>query len=147
MFTPTVGSATLITLKPAETVVLFDGTCKLCNGWARFIIQHDAAHRIRLATVQSEQGQAFLAWAGLPRHAFNTIVLVAGDRFYVRSEAMFQIVKRLPWYWRWVVVARLIPGPFRDWLYNKIAMNRYRIFGKYSSCRTPVADHKYRFLS
>ncbi len=53
-------------LKPGETVVLFDGVCKLCNGWARFLIRHDHQRHVRLATVQSPEGQALLAWAGLP---------------------------------------------------------------------------------
>jgi predicted DCC family thiol-disulfide oxidoreductase YuxK len=73
-------------LKDGETVVLFDGTCKLCNGWAKFIIRHDRLHRIRLATVQSTQGQQLLAWAGLPTDHFNTIVLIVNDRFFVRSD-------------------------------------------------------------
>jgi len=133
--------------KPTETVVLFDGTCRLCNGWAHFIISQDTARRIKLATVQSVQGQKLLAWAGLPQDNFNTIVLISNGRFYVRSEAMFQIVKRLPWYWRWVMLARLIPGPLRDWLYDKIALNRYRLFGRYDSCRLPAADHTHRFLN
>ncbi|MDQ0668357.1 thiol-disulfide oxidoreductase DCC family protein [Pseudomonas sp. W2I6] len=131
---------------PADAVVLFDGTCKLCNGWARFIINHDVSRRIKLATVQSDQGQALLAWAGLPQHEFNTIVLIADGQFYVRSEAMFQIADRLPWYWRWLTLARLVPGSFRDWLYDRIALNRYRLFGRYEACQVPPADHAQRFL-
>ncbi|WP_431033437.1 thiol-disulfide oxidoreductase DCC family protein [Pseudomonas yamanorum] len=134
-------------LEPGETVVLFDGTCKLCNGWARFIINHDTARRIRLAPVQSASGQALLAWAGLPQHEFNTIVLIADQRVYVRSEAMFQVAERLPWYWRWMILARGVSGPFRDWLYDRIALNRYRLFGRYNTCRLPPADHAQRFLN
>jgi predicted DCC family thiol-disulfide oxidoreductase YuxK len=129
-----------------ETVMLFDGTCKLCNGWAEFIIRHDRMQGIRLATVQSPQGQQLLAWAGLPTDQFNTIVLIAEDRFFVRSEAMFEILARLPVPWPWLNAARLVPQALRDWLYDKIALNRYRLFGRYDSSRTPVADHAERFL-
>lgn len=129
-----------------EAVVLFDGTCKLCNGWAKFIIRHDRAHRIKLATVQSPEGQALLEWAGLPRHEFNTIVLIAEHQHHVRSDAMFRIFARLPAPWRWLRAARIIPGPFRDWMYNKIALNRYRLFGQYDSCQSPYPDHRGRFL-
>jgi predicted DCC family thiol-disulfide oxidoreductase YuxK len=138
------GSGRLV--PPGEAVVLFDGTCKLCNGWAKFIIRHDRAHRIKLATVQSPEGQALLEWAGLPRHEFNTIVLIADHQFHVRSDAMFRIFDRLPAPWRWLRVARIIPGPFRDWMYNRIALNRYRLFGKYDSCQSPSPDHLGRFL-
>jgi len=138
------GSARLV--PPGEAVVLFDGTCKLCNGWAKFIIRHDRAHRIKLATVQSAEGQALLEWAGLPQHEFSTIVLIADNQSYVRSDAMFRIFARLPAPWRWLRFARIIPGPFRDWMYDKIALNRYRLFGQYDACHMPPPDHRDRFL-
>jgi predicted DCC family thiol-disulfide oxidoreductase YuxK len=133
-------------LNSSETVVLFDGTCKLCNGWAKFIIRHDRLHRIRLATVQSSQGQQLLAWAGLPTDHFNTIVLIANDRFFFRSDAMFEILERLPPPWPWLSVFRFVPGVFRDWAYDRIALNRYTLFGRYDGSRAPLADHPRRFL-
>ena len=133
-------------LNGSENVVLFDGTCKLCNGWAQFIIRHDRQHRIRLATVQSSQGQQLLAWAGLPTDHFNTIVLIANDRFSVRSDAMFEILARLPQPWPWLRVFRLVPRVLRDWAYDRIASNRYILFGRYDSSRAPLADHPRRFL-
>lgn len=133
-------------LKPADTVVLFDGTCKLCNGWARFVIRHDQAHRIQLAAVQSPEGQALLGWAGLPQDKFNTIVLISNNKVSIRSEAMFEILKRLNAPWRWLTVASVIPQTLRDWMYDKIALNRYRLFGRYDSSRVPTADHGRRFL-
>jgi predicted DCC family thiol-disulfide oxidoreductase YuxK len=134
-------------LSRGDAVVLFDGTCKLCNGWAKFIIDHDRRHRIILATVQSPEGQELLGWAGLPQEEFNTIVFIEGDQFFVRSAAMFEINARLPWTWQWLGMARAIPRPFRDWMYDKIALNRYRIFGRYDSFRTPGPDHPTRFLA
>lgn len=133
-------------VNPEDTVVLFDGTCKLCNGWARFVIQHDRAHRIQLAAVQSPEGQALLRWAGLPQDKFNTIVLVSNNKVYIRSEAMFEILGRLGTPWRWLVFARVVPKALRDWMYNKIALNRYRLFGRYNAIRLPTADHDRRFL-
>ncbi|MEX5592902.1 thiol-disulfide oxidoreductase DCC family protein [Pseudomonas orientalis] len=133
-------------LLPDDTAVLFDATCKLCNGWARFIIHHDHAHRIQLAAVQSPEGQTLLKWAGLPQDRFNTIVLISNGRVSVRSEAMFEILARLSAQWRWLTAARIIPIALRDWMYDKIAINRYRLFGKYDSARLPVADHDGRFL-
>ncbi|EPJ79940.1 MULTISPECIES: thiol-disulfide oxidoreductase DCC family protein [Pseudomonas] len=133
-------------LHPGEAVVLFDGTCKLCNGWAKFIIDHDQAHRIQLAAVQSPEGQALLAWAGLPTDDFNTIVLVSDNRFFVRSQAMFKIMERLPAPWRWMRSGRIVPERMRDWMYDRIAQNRYRLFGRYDACQLPSADHSRRFL-
>ncbi|WP_407309533.1 thiol-disulfide oxidoreductase DCC family protein [Pseudomonas sp. nanlin1] len=129
-----------------QVVVLFDGTCKLCNGWARFIIRHDQARRIQLATVQSAEGQALLGWAGLPQDRFDTLVLIADGDVSVRSAAMFNVFARLGAPWRWLALARVVPGPWRDWLYDKIALNRYRLFGRYDASRLPTADHPGRFL-
>lgn len=133
-------------LRPGESVVLFDGVCKLCNRWAKFIIRHDREHRIRLASVQSPEGQILLAWARLPVSQFDTIVVISNNVVFVRSEAFFEILLRLPRPWRWLTVGRLIPTVLRDWLYNKIASNRYRLFGRYDSCLLPSADHERRFL-
>jgi predicted DCC family thiol-disulfide oxidoreductase YuxK len=141
----TSGSPTPI-LKPEETVALFDGTCKLCNGWARFIIHHDPAHRIQLCAVQSPEGQKLLSWAGLPQDKFNTIVLISNGQVFLRSAAMFEILHRLPAPWRWLMIARVVPGTFRDWLYDKIALNRYKLFGRYDTYRLPEPDHDRRFL-
>lgn len=133
-------------LKPGETAMLFDGTCKLCNGWARFVIHYDQSQQIKLAAVQSDEGQQLLAWAGLPQDKFNTIVLIADNRVFIRSEAMFEILARLPAPWHWLKVMRALPGPFRDWLYDRIALNRYKLFGRYDSSRVPAADHTHRYL-
>jgi predicted DCC family thiol-disulfide oxidoreductase YuxK len=131
---------------PGETVVLFDGVCKLCNGWARFLIRHDSARRVRLAAVQSPEGQALLAWAGLPLHAFDTMAVVRDRHFWVRSDAFFEIVALLPTAWRAVGLLRYVPRPLRDWAYDRIAPNRYRLFGKYDTCLLPSPDHEQRFL-
>lgn len=134
-------------LATGRAVVLFDGTCKLCNGWATFIIRQDREHRLTLAAVQSSEGQALLKWAGLPQDQFNTLVLVENERFYVRSEAMFKILAHLPARWHWLLMARIFPRVLRDWLYDRIALNRYRLFGRYDACHLPAADHPGRFLT
>jgi predicted DCC family thiol-disulfide oxidoreductase YuxK len=133
-------------LRAGETAMLFDGTCKLCNGWARFVIHYDQSQQIKLAAVQSDEGQQLLAWAGLPQDKFNTIVLIADNRVFIRSEAMFEILSRLSAPWRWLKIMRVLPGTLRDWLYDRIALNRYRLFGRYDSSRVPVADHAHRYL-
>ncbi len=133
-------------LRPGDATVLFDATCKLCNGWARFIIAHDPAHRVQLAAVQSPEGQALLKWAGLPQDKFNTIVFIARNEVFVRSAAMFEILARLPAPWCWLTLARIIPGTLRDWMYDKIALNRYHLFGRYDAARLPPPDHDQRFL-
>ena len=133
-------------LAEGERVVLFDGVCKLCNGWARFLIRHDRQRQFRLASVQSVQGQALLAWHGLPTDRFDTMALIDEAGLHVRSGALLRILARLPQPWRALAWLRLIPRPLRDWCSDRIALNRYRLFGRHEVCLLPSADHAERFL-
>lgn len=129
-----------------ERVVLFDGLCRLCNGWVRFLIRHDPQQRFRLASVQSVQGQALLAWSGLPSERFDTMAYLEDGQLLVRSDALLRIVAQLPGPWRLLALLRVLPRPVRDWCYDRIALNRYRLFGRYDSCLVPDPDHERRFL-
>jgi predicted DCC family thiol-disulfide oxidoreductase YuxK len=133
-------------LNPGETVVLFDGVCKLCNGWARFLIRHDRQHRMRLASVQSPEGQALLAWAGLPVDQFDSMAVIRDRHYWVRSDAVFEVIALLPERWWPFRLLRIFPRTLRDWAYDRVALNRYRIFGKYDTCLLPDPDHERRFL-
>ncbi|MET1076459.1 MAG: thiol-disulfide oxidoreductase DCC family protein [Pseudomonas sp.] len=133
-------------LQAADAVVLFDGVCKLCNGWAKFLIRHDPKRRFKLASVQSPEGQAILAFYGLPTDRFDTMAYVEGAHLYVRSDAVLRILAQLPRPWRWLRVLRSVPPGLRDWLYDRIALNRYRLFGRHASCLLPHPDHRERFL-
>ena len=129
-----------------ERVVLFDGLCKLCNGWARFLIRHDRRRLFRLASAQSAQGQAMLAWFELPLERFDTLAYVEGRQLYVRSDAVLRILGQLEWPWRALGLLRICPRRLRDWLYDRVAQNRYTLFGRYDRCTVPDADHAGRFL-
>ncbi|WP_405123949.1 thiol-disulfide oxidoreductase DCC family protein [Pseudomonas sp. M20] len=133
-------------LNPGESVVLFDGVCKLCNGWARFLIRHDHQHRVRLAAVQSPEGQELLAWAGLPIDQFDTMAVIRDRHYWERSDAFFEVIRQLPARWQPLQLLRVFPRSLRDWAYDRIALNRYRLFGKYDTCLLPTPDHEQRFL-
>ncbi|WP_268796484.1 thiol-disulfide oxidoreductase DCC family protein [Pseudomonas huanghezhanensis] len=133
-------------LAPGETVVLFDGVCKLCKGWVKFLIRHDPDARIRLATVQSPEGQALLVWAGLPLDTFDTMAVIRDTQYWIRSNAFFEVVALLPTPWPMLRLLRVFPRPLRDWVYDRIALNRYRLFGKHDACWLPTPDQQRRFL-
>ena len=134
-------------LASSDSVVLFDGVCKLCSAWARFLIRFDRKRRFKLATVQSSAGKAILQWHCLPTDHYNTMLLVEGATIYTRSSAFLRVVRRLPWPWPLMCIGWAIPGPIRDWLYDRIALNRYRLFGRYETCVVPNKDHDSRFLN
>lgn len=129
-----------------DRVILFDGVCKLCNAWSNFIIKHDKKHLFKLCSVQSDEGQAILKHFGLATDVYDSMVYVEGDTFYQQSDAFFQVIKKLGYPWKAILIFRLIPGFIRNWLYDRIAFNRYRLFGKYDYCSLPNADHEARYL-
>ena len=129
-----------------EQVVLYDGTCKLCNGWVNFLLRYDKYRTVRLAAVQSEQGKTLLRWAGLPTDNVSTIVLIAHGEVYLRAEAIFRVMRGLPWPWRLLSLLRLLPSALSNRCYDVIARNRYRLFGRYDNVRALSADYPQRFL-
>lgn len=129
-----------------EKVVLFDGVCKLCNGWARFLIKHDRRQVFRLAPIQSNEGQAILKWFGLPRDDYRTLYLIEGKRCYQRSAAVIRVLARLPPPWKLLALGWIIPAPLRNGCYDWVARHRYRWFGRYKTTRRPNSDHPGRYL-
>lgn len=129
-----------------DQIILFDALCKLCNRWSRFIIRFDKQHRFKLCSVQSEQGQAILQWFGYPLDQFETMLLVQGNQAIVKSNAFLEIVRRLPFPWPLLRVAKILPQKVRDWCYDRVALNRYKLFGKYEYCLMATPDHEQRFL-
>ena len=133
-------------LEIGDQVVLYDGVCKLCNGWARFLIRFDSRRRFKLVAAQSAAGKTLLEWYGLPTEHHETMLLVEGARLYVRSTAFIRVVARLGLPWKLAAAAWLIPLPLRDWLYERVALNRYSLFGRHDQCPLLSADHEERFL-
>lgn len=133
-------------LQHHENLILFDGVCKLCNAWSNFIIRHDRHRRFRLASVQSPEGQAVLAHFGYPTDRFDTMLVVRKGACLEKSEAFFAVMAELGFPWKALLVFKLIPGRLRNWLYDRIALNRYAIFGKYDYCSLPSPDHAGRYL-
>lgn len=133
-----------LTTKPNEQIVLFDGVCKLCSFWARFLTRFDQRMKFKLATVQSKEGQYILKSLGMPTDHYTTMVFIADQTVYTHSTALLKIIKQLPPPWPLLCIGYLLPRPVRDWLYLKVAKNRYRLFGQYQQCMIPDEKMKQR---
>jgi predicted DCC family thiol-disulfide oxidoreductase YuxK len=129
-----------------DRVVLFDGVCNFCNASVNFLLDHDRDRRLKFCAMQSEAGQAILAWAGLPRDRFDSLGFVERGRVYTRSTAVLRIARHLPWPWRLGAFGLLVPPFLRDWLYDRLAQNRYALFGRTESCKMPTPEIASRFL-
>ncbi len=129
-----------------RSIVLFDGVCNLCNTSVNFLIDRDPEDRFVFGALQSEEGLAVLRKHGLPEHYFDSIVLIEGKNVWTASDAVLEISRHMPGLWPALRVFRIIPKTIRDAVYNWIAANRYRWFGKRESCRLPTPEDRSRFL-
>lgn len=129
-----------------DKVILFDSVCKLCNRWGRFIIRHDKQHQIKLCAIQSNAGIYLLEHHPMLIDQPRIMLYLKNGHYYNKSEAFFELMSDLGNRWRLVRIFRLLPLAFRDWLYDIVACNRYRVFGKYDRYRLPQADHQDRYL-
>ena len=129
-----------------KKVVMFDGECVLCSGFARFVLRFDRKARFRLASMQSVVGQRILAHLGLPLSDWDSNLVIEDGTPYFKSTAYIRIMTGLGAPWSWIAIGRIVPQPIRDWLYDRIARNRYRLFGRHASCMVPTPDIADRFL-
>lgn len=127
-------------------IVLFDGVCQFCNSSVNFIIRQDKKKLFRFAALQSEAGQNLLAQYHLQKENFASFVLLENGKAYQRSSAVLLLSNQLPWYWKWTQVFWIVPKFMRDGVYDLIARNRYKWFGKRDACIVPSPDVRERFL-
>ncbi len=131
----------------ANAVILFDGVCNLCNGAVNFIIDRDPKARFTFAPLQSVPGQALLKEKIPEAKNLDSIILVNRNEVKIKSDAALSIAYRLSGLWPALIVFKIIPRFLRDHVYDWIARNRYRFFGKRNQCRMPNPELKSRFLA
>jgi len=116
-----------------QDLILFDGDCVLCSHWAGFVHRRDNAHRFKFSAIQSPFGRSLAALFGVDPETPQTNIAIIGGRAFFKSDAAIAILAALPG-WGWVRAARIAPKPLRDWLYDRIAGNRYAVFGRRARC-------------
>ncbi len=126
--------------------ILFDGVCNLCSGFVVFTIKRDPDAKFKFASLQSNEGESFQKEFGIDPDNIKTIVLVENDNYYIKSDAVLRIFKRLDGMWFILYYLIYIPRPIRNFVYDLVANNRYRWFGKKDVCMLPTPELKKRFL-
>jgi predicted DCC family thiol-disulfide oxidoreductase YuxK len=129
-----------------KAIVYFDGVCNLCDASVRWIIRNDKKNHFRFAALQSEAGKSFLLKNNLLQTQLTTFFLFENNILYCRSDAAVQIAKSLGWKYSWLNFFKIIPRQIRDVVYNWVAKNRYRWFGKQDECLLPIEKIKEKFL-
>ena len=128
-------------------VLIFDGHCVLCSSFARFILRHDRARRFRLLAAQTPLGAALYRHLGLHPTDYETNILLEDGRVWLKSEGSIRIFERLGFPWSMMAVGRVLPRPVRDRLYEIVARNRLRWFGRRATCYRPDPAEAGRFLA
>ncbi len=127
-----------------KRIIFFDGVCSLCNGFVDFILERDKKHLFSFASLQGEHAKLKLNKQDL---GLGSVVLSEDDKTYYKSTAVLRIFFALGGGWTMLsLTLSVIPVFLRDKVYDQIAKNRYRLFGKHDSCRLPTQDEKAYFL-
>jgi predicted DCC family thiol-disulfide oxidoreductase YuxK len=130
-----------------KKIILFDGVCNLCNSAVQFVIEHDRKDIFRFVALQSELGKEILAYIGIDAKNIDSIILYEpGVAYYYKSSAAIEIARSLGGFWHFGTVFRIIPTRIRNLLYDYVAKNRYKWYGKKESCMIPTHELKAKFL-
>jgi len=121
-------------------IVLFDGICNLCNASVRFISKHDKNSKIQYASLQTEIAKQLLSKLAIDTNKTDSIIFISKEKIYFKSNAAIEIAKLLNGFPRYFQYFRFIPRPIRDFVYDLIAKNRYRLFG--TSCLLQPSSQK-----
>lgn len=126
-------------------IIIFDGMCNLCNGSVQFIIKRDPNGHFKFASLQSETGERLINDYGIPRNS-DSFILIEDGNWFQKSSAALRVSKHLSGGWKLLYPLTVIPTPIRDSLYEVVAKNRYKWFGKREYCMMPTPEMKNRFL-
>jgi predicted DCC family thiol-disulfide oxidoreductase YuxK len=127
-------------MQPADSnarIVVFDGICHLCSGGVRFLARHPIEPPFKLIPMQSCEGRELLIQHGIDPEDPTTFLVLDRGLVLTESDASIHIMAAIGGLWKLLVVARVIPRPWRDWLYRLLARNRYRWFGRRDTCYLP----------
>ncbi|WP_313113483.1 thiol-disulfide oxidoreductase DCC family protein [Aequorivita sediminis] len=127
-------------------IILFDGVCNLCNGAINYVIKRDHNNVFKFAALQSEIGHSLTAKFKIDKSKVDSIILIDGDKHYEKSSAALYIAKHLSGAYPLLFGFIIVPKFIRDAVYDFVARNRYKWFGKKDQCMIPTAELKNKFL-
>ncbi len=127
-------------------IILFDGVCNFCNSSINFVIKRDKKSIVRFAALQSDAGQQLLKEYSLPTNEFNSFILIEAGAVFTQSTGALKVCKYLTGLWPLFYGFIIVPKFIRDGIYNWVAKNRYKWFGKKDQCMLPTPAVSARFL-
>jgi predicted DCC family thiol-disulfide oxidoreductase YuxK len=129
-----------------QPVILFDGVCNFCNGAVNFVIKRDKKARIQFAPLQSEKGRLFARQHGFTQEDMKTFVFIEEGKVYTKSTAALRVCRYLGFLWPLCYGFIIVPKFIRNGIYDWVAKNRYKWFGKKEMCMMPTPEVRTRFI-
>lgn len=130
-----------------KKIILFDGVCNLCDSTVQFIIKHDKNDIFRFVALQSDLGEKILKHIGLDRSKTDSIILYQpGQAYYYKAQAAFKIANELSGAYVLINLLSILPNWLTNKVYDYIARNRYKWYGKKDECMLPTPEMKAKFL-
>ena len=130
-----------------KKIILFDGVCNLCNRTVQFVIKHDKKDEFRFTTLQGEIGKQLVKERHIDTDTVDSIILIEpGIAYYTKSTAALKIGASFGGAWKLLYVLDLIPSSLSDIVYDFVARNRYKWYGKKDACMIPTPELKDKFL-
>lgn len=130
----------------STSIILFDGVCNLCNGAVQFVIRHDPDQQFLFAALQSNAGLQLLNQYNIQSATLSSFILIQDGKYYTKSTGALRVARRIKGPWQFLYILIIVPKFIRDVVYEWIAQNRYRWFGKKDSCMIPSPEIMARFL-
>lgn len=129
-----------------QPVLLFDGYCNLCSNSVQFVLKRNGKENVQFASLQSDLGAKTLRNSELPSDYTSSLVLLENGLIYVKSDAALRLAKHLNGLWKLGSIFLIVPKIIRNPIYNLVAKNRYKWFGKKETCWIPEEKWKSRFI-
>lgn len=131
-----------------KKIVLFDGVCNLCDNAIQYVIKHDKKDIFRFVPLQSDLGKEILSYLKIDRSKTDSIILYEpGQAYFYKSDAALEILNELGGFLKWSVIFKVIPSGLRNPIYDYVARNRYKWYGKKDACMIPTPELKAKFLA
>lgn len=130
-----------------KKIILFDGVCNLCDATVQFIIKRDKKDIFRFVPIQSVLGQQIIGHIGIDTTKTDSIILYEpGNAYYYKAEAALKIAKRLGGIYTLLGAFSILPKWLSNKVYDYIARNRYKWYGKKNECMIPTPEMRAKFL-
>ncbi|MDI5898654.1 DCC1-like thiol-disulfide oxidoreductase family protein [Flavobacterium sp. LB2P84] len=137
----------MLNIPKNKKIILFDGVCNLCDSAVQRIIKHDTKDVFRFVALQSDLGQKIIKHLGIDTQKTDSIILYQpGFAYYYKSEAALEIAKNLSGLFYFAAIFSIFPIAFNNYIYDYIAKNRYKWYGKKETCLIPTKELQGKFL-